>query len=203
MKKIIRKGVFESNSSSSHSISIVNKEKDVLRTFPRNSEYCIRLQESDIANGDELYTVTHKLISEVAKAQFILNIIATYIDYNEYKYPEVAYWIDHENHIKNDNRNFETLIKQKPFVWFKEVLEEETGSKFEFEKPYDNNYGYPYYLYACDSDYGLESIFKCDWQDEKSFKDLMRNIVFNDNVVIIDSDKAYCDDGDGHEEEIM
>lgn len=200
MKKIIREGVFESNSSSSHSISIVNKEQEVAATFPRNSEDCILLQPSEIANGEEHYHVIHKLISEVAKAKFILNIIATYIDNNEDKYSEIVYWIDSEKLIENNNRNFETLMKQKPFVWFKEMLEEETGTKFEFEKPVDDYF--PYYLYVRDDNCSLDEIFECNWQDEKSFKDFMRNIVFNDDIIIIDSDEPYYSDG-RYEEEIM
>ena len=201
MKTIIRQGTFESNSSSTHSISIVNKEKDVISTFPRNSEYCIWLEPSEVANGEERISVIYKMMSEVAKAKFILNVITSYIDHNEDKYPEIAYWIDYDNRIPNNNRNFETLIKQKPFVWFKEILEEETGTEFKFEKPIDDYF--PYYSYLHDDDRELEDIFKCDWQNEKSFKNFMRNIVFNDDIIIVDTDEPYYNAEGMRQVEIM
>lgn len=194
MRKIIREGVFESNSSSSHSL-IIKSRKDIrLDTFPRNSEYIIWLNEYGVADGNEYKAEIARLNSEVDKARFMLNVIASHIDsdgeYDETHYPEVTYWLDYDRRITNDNRNFETLIKQKPFVWFKEMLEEVTGTEFEYEEP-NNDYYFPYYQRVYPDDYNVEDVFKCNWYDEKDFKEYMKNIIFNEDVVIVDADIPY------------
>lgn len=192
MKKIIRQGAFETNSSSSHSLIIKRKEESSLNTFPRNSDKVFSLSEYGVSNGHEEYPDIYKLTSEVSKARFMLNFIATYIEFNLEEYPDVGYWRDEEQTIKNENRTFSILIQQTPFVWFKELLEEATETKFVFVEP---SYGcFPYY----DAIYGDEEIaeeFLVDFKDKDKFKNAIKNIVFNEDVVIIDADIPY-----GHEE---
>lgn len=193
MRKIIRESVFESNSSSSHSL-IIKSRKDIrLETFPRNSEYIIWLNEYGVTDGYEQSVDVARLHSEVDKAKFMLNVITEHIETDEYdencRYPEIAYWIDYDNRIRNDNRNFKTLISQKPFVWFKEMLEEVTGTEFEYEEP-DNDY-FPYYKRIYLDNYAVEDVFNCNWYDEKDFKEYMKDIVFNEDIIIVDADIPY------------
>ena len=191
MKKIIRTGVYETNSSSSHAIIIGGRKQRRLDTFPRNSEYIYHLAEYGVTYSDERSLDVARLYSEVDKARFMLNILACHIDDEYERYPAVVYWLDWENRITNPNRSFEALIAQKPFVWLKELLEEQTGTEFEFEKP-DDSY-FPYYRKAYDDNYGLDHI-NIDWYDEKKFKERVSEIIFNPDIIITDADIPYgCD----------
>lgn len=181
MKKIVRNGVFESNSSSSHSISIKNINDIDIARIPRNSEYCIHLEGAEIADSNEFMTLTYEFRSELAKAKYILNVIASYIYYYDESYQNFYYGCD--------NDMFDSFINHRLFVWYKEMLEEETGTEFAFDEPDDY---YPYYDTVYPDDSRFEEIFTCDWNDEKSFKNFMKNLVFNDDIVVVDCDRAYA-----------
>ena len=191
MKKIIRKGVYETNSSSSHALSIGGRKQCRLDIFPRNSEYIYHLEEYGVTDSDEWKLDVVKLYSEVDKARFMINIITSHIDESE-QYPEVNYWLDWPKRIENPNRTFEMLIGQKPFVWLKEVLEKETGTEFEFEKPERDNW-FPYYKsFYLDDD--IATATGIDFYDEEKFKERVRDIIFNEEIVITDADIPYsCD----------
>lgn len=191
MKKIIREKTFETNSSSSHALIIGGRKERSRDTFPRNSEYIYHLAEYGVTDSDEWRLDVAKLYSEVDKARFMLNIIVSHIEESE-NYPEVNYWLNYENRIENPNRTFETLIKQKPFVWLKELLEKETGTKFEFEEP-ENDY-FPYYSHFWVDDDDIATATGINFYDEESFKERVTNIIFNSEIVITDADIPYsCD----------
>lgn len=196
MKKIIRRNTFETNSSSSHSLVIGKRTKPVLDYFPRNSEYIYHLEEYGRAYCDDYTPDIARLYSEVDKARFMLNIIASHIEDDDdcegNHYPEVIYWLDYDNRIENPNRTFETLIEQKPFVWLKEVLESYTGIEFKFVEP-DSNY-FPYYGRVYDEDRGLDEVADIDFFNEEKFKERVAEIIFNEEIVIVDADIPYgCD----------
>lgn len=188
MKRIIRPGTFETNSSSSHSLIIKRQENPTIETFPRKSNEVFKLSEYGVSNGHEEYADINKLMSEVDKARYMLNVIAAHIDINDDYYPDVNYWIDYEHKIKNENRGFSKLIQQTPFVWFKELLEERTGTKFEFIEPKSNYF--PYYD-AAYYENAISDEFNIDFEDEHKFKTTVENIVFDENVIIIDADIPY------------
>ena len=196
MKKIIRKNTFETNSSSSHSLVIGKRTEPALDYFRRNSKYIYHLEEYGRTYCDDYTPDIARLYSEVDKARFMLNIIASHIeDDNDCEgnhYPEVIYWLDYDNRIENPNRTFETLIKQKPFVWLKEVLESYTGTEFKFVEP-DYNY-FPYYRGVYDEYRGLDEVADIDFFDEEKFKERVAEIIFNEEIVIVDADIPYsCD----------
>lgn len=199
MKKIVRLNTFETNSSSSHSLVITTRTEPVIKYFPKNSDEVFKLTEYGVVGRCDYGVNIETLYCEVDKARFMLNIIATHIDwdsdeyYDECHYPDVEYWSDSDNKIKNKNRTFETLIKQKPFIWLKELLEEKTGTKFEFVKPTtrDNYYDpFPYYEIAY-PDEGLDEAVGIDWFDEKLFKERVSEIIFNDDIIIKDIEEGY------------
>lgn len=188
-KKIIRQSTFETNSSSSHSLVIGRCAKSTFEQFPRNSKRIYGLGEYGVTNGDEYTVDIVKLRSEVDKAKFMINIIASHIeeddDDGEGHYPEVAFWFDHKNKIENPNRTFETLIVQKPFVWLKEVLESYTKTKFIFMKPKGNYF--PYYETVYDEYKHIDKVTNIDFFDEKKFKERVSQIIFDKDIVIIDA----------------
>jgi hypothetical protein len=188
MKKIIRENTFETNSSSSHALIIGGRKESKLDTFPRNSEYIYHLAEYGVTDSDERQLDIAKLYSEVDKARFMINIIVSHIEDSE-QYPEVNYWLDWPNRIENPNRTFETLIRQKPFVWLKEVIEKETGTEFEFEEP-ENDY-FPYYRHFYLDDYDVSTGTGINFYNEGSFKERVRDIIFNPEIIITDADIPY------------
>lgn len=195
-KRIIRLNTFETNSSSSHSLVIGRRTKPTLEQFPRNSKHIHHLEEYGVTWSGERSLDIAKLHSEVDKARFMLNIIASHIeeddDYEESHYPEVTFWLDYDNNIENPNRTFETLIAQKPFVWLKEVLESYTETEFKFVKPKSSHF--PYYETTYDDNKCLDKVTDIDFFDEKKFKERVAQIIFDEEIVIVDADIPYgCD----------
>ncbi len=70
--KQIRRGVFETNSSSSHSITITKWEPPKEMDIPRNSPEIFKVAE--MGQADEYQKVTHE--SEIDKLRFVINMIA-------------------------------------------------------------------------------------------------------------------------------
>ena len=203
--KQIRKGLFETNSSSSHSISIGPiKKKEVNKNIPRNINL-YEVPEYEVANGHEESTISNTLITEVSKLSFLFNIVATYIG-DEY---EDGY----DNYIGttfsclcgravseldcDDQRKAisQDLIYMR---WIREMVQEETGTLIKIPIPSKKNYDeFPYFytLWTEEHDDFYEEIKKSiEDQDESLFKALCREIVFNPEVIIKDVDEAYgCD----------
>lgn len=181
MKKIVRSNTFETNSSSTHSLTIINKKFES-GELPISSSYTCTLEGQEFPWGEYSY----QYITELGKARFMLNIIATHIE-DKYMWKNVL------NKTYEDT-NFEEFIKENPFVWFKEVLEEETGTEFEFVKPENAKY-FPYYSGICLED-DLDGIIEIDWYNEEKFKERVKQIVFNKNIVIVNSNIEYGSDVD-------
>ena len=179
MKRIVRKNTFETNSSSTHSLTIINK-KFVSDELPRNSSYIYMLEECELPYGE--YSFQYG--SETGKARFMLNIIANYFD-------DMLVYASTESYKALQEIDFETFIKYNQFVWFKEVLEEETGTKFEFVKP-EREY-FPFYTPIC-TEYYIDEILDINWSDKEKFKERVKEIVFNKDIIIVDSDLEYGND---------
>lgn len=86
--KSLRKGLFETNSSSTHSISIGPVEEPESPKIPRNSKDVFKVPEYEVANGHTDATVINTIVSEVWKLSFLLDIVATHIwkEYDEGDY---------------------------------------------------------------------------------------------------------------------
>ena len=162
MKKIIRRGVFESNSSSTHSISISRKTDSNIGRFPRNSTDAFVL-------GDGAYD--DYCCTEISKANFILNAIAQFLDN-----PGKA------------SLTFEDFVELNQIVWLKEVIKKETGTKICLNSYYSY---FPYYEGVYDTDYDIEEIFKFNWFSKSEFMNGMKDIIFNDDITISYSVEEY------------
>lgn len=167
MKRIIRQSIFETNSSSSHSISIVNKTEIPDNDFPRDSKDKFILISLDPAEtSNDFMSLSYLFKSEVGKAGYLLNVIASYISEEE------DIWeIDEE-----------TFLKSKYARWFREMLIETTNTNIVFDFTYRNTY---------DGDSSISRIFECNWEDEISFKEYMKNLVFNKDLYIKDIQSSY------------
>lgn len=167
MKKIIRTKVFETNSSSSHSISILNKTEMPDNDFPRNSKDKFILISLDAAKTpNDFMSLSYLFKSEVGKAGYLLNVIASYIS-------------EEEDIWKIDE---ETFLKSRQAKWFREMLIEATNTNIVFDFTYCNVY---------DGNARISNIFECNWEDEISFKEYMKNLVFNQDLYIKDIESSY------------
>ena len=201
--KQIRTGVYETNSSSSHSISIglpEIQEKPNLK-IPRGGYY--KVPEYQVANGHEEETIKNILTTEVSKLSFILNIIATYLENLSEDSDDdcldilgglCGRTVDLDN--KDDQRKAisQDLIYMK---WLRDMVFEETSTHIEIPIPEETDY-FPFFstLYSersCGDFY--DEIFEAlEDGDEARFKSLCREIVFNPSIIIQDIDSAYCCD---------
>lgn len=204
----IRNSVFETNSSSSHSISIGPiKKKEVNKNIPRNIKL-YEVPEYERANGREERTVSNTLITEVSKLSFLFNIVATCIE-NEFE--------DYDDYIvttfsclcgravsESDPADQRKAVSQDLIYmrWLREMVQEETGTLIKIPVPKEKRYDeFPYFdtLYTEGHDDFYEEIKKSiEDQDEALFKALCREVVFNPEVIIKDIDAAYCCDYEEH-----
>ena len=202
--KQIRWWIFETNSSSSHSVSIGPiKKKEVNKNIPRNVPI-YEIPEYKVANGHTESTISNTLITEVSKLSFLFNIVATCIQ-NEYE--------DYDDYIvttfsclcgravsESDLADQRKAVSQDLIYmrWLREMVQEETGTLIKIPIPKEKRYDeFPYFdtIYTEEHDDFYEEIKKSiKDQDEALFKALCREVVFNPEVIIKDIDAAYsCD----------
>ena len=176
MKRQIRYGVFETNSSSTHSVSIYNKNKIIYSDIPK---------DSTVVLNDEYGTGTD-IIDELGKLNFVVTMLATIVDNKVY---------DEELEIES----FEEMINLNWFKWLAEVVKEESNTDVIYEcpkywsgKPKES---VPYYESTYDEHSSIEDIFTDDnpniMDDEAKFKERIKDIIYNPSIIIEDKENEY------------
>ena len=130
----IRNSVFETNSSSSHSVSIGPvKKKEVNKNIPRNITL-YEVPEYEVANGHENRTVSNTLMTEVSKLSFLFNLVATcirneYEDYNDYIVTTFSCLCGRAV-SESDPADQRKAVSQDLIYmrWLREMVQEETGT---------------------------------------------------------------------------
>ena len=189
--KLIRNSVFETNSSSTHSISIKRYERPKSNDIPRNYDGIYMISDyGDVGGGDETYACdTHN--TEIGKLRFLINMIASiYEDSNLY----MKWDCDKKDDIDYKNEQFINLINQDLFIWLKEVIYEETGTQIEFEQPSHN--WFPFFETTYTEDGDLESLLDAEKDDDgnynkEKFKARIKDIIFNNTVYIENENCPY------------
>lgn len=202
----IRLGVFETNSSSSHSVNIKVREKEeVIKNILRNQSAIYVIREYVCCNGNGESSITNILMSEVSKAAFMVNVIGRHLE------------ILNDNGFVNMHDNFSRLCGGKDIdlrnckevisaiendliytTWVKDTIYEETGTKVRFHLNEDHKY-FPYISTSYYNDRELDSeenfydelLEALKDNDEFKFKSLCREIIFNKEIIIEDVDEAY------------
>lgn len=156
MKKI-RTGIFETNSSSSHSITIqkVGKYKPLVED---DILYPSRLKQYEVSLA--MHDGGHVLKCDTThtKAALVIHWLQAYIDHGE---------------VTNDYLDY--LIKELPY------------NKVVFEK--DGNFKSDYYPYL---EYDGDSLdLSSDFEKDKEVLDLWIERIFDDNIIIEDSEIPY------------
>lgn len=172
MKRQIRRGVFETNSSSTHSISIYTAKEPEKADIPFNS-----VLEVD---GEKAYDRT--IFDEVSKLNYIISLLAT-IEENKYYDDEITY-------NKND---FSEFILQPRYMWLKELIKEERNTELKYKDRLKCDF--PYYEVTSDDDSSIEYILsargKYNLDAEEQFKERCKEIIFDKNVCIEDKENEY------------
>lgn len=189
--KLVRNNVFETNSSSTHSISICRYEKPQENNIPRNYKDVYMVSEfGDVGGSDETYACdTHN--TEVSKLRFLINMIASVYEDSEL-YENWEYERRDDEIYKKEY--FRKLIIQDLFVWLKEVVFEETGTEIEIEMP-SNNW-FPYFEQTYTEYDSIENMLDIE-EDENGkynkdkFKTRIKDIIFNSKVYIENENCPY------------
>ena len=177
--KQIRRGVFETNSSTTHSISII-RDHIPKADVPFNQHIILDLDDflEDYDEGEEV-----KYITQLGKLGFIINLLTIYI----------VDELDEQERAKIDT--YADLIGLECFEWTEEVIFEVTRSTFEISEKSIKSDKFPflpYWKFYGFSDSTVLKLFKTIKENnEKDFKTIVRTIIFDDEAVIIE--KVHCD----------
>lgn len=183
--KTIRRGTFETNSSSTHSITISKYEKprenDIPRNLTRDTGKMYDICEyGDCGGGDESYACD-TMRTEVDKLSFIINMIASIAEDQCYDMWDYA----RKEEEGYSEKIFNQLVSTGLFAWLKEAVLEETGTMINYIKP-SNNW-FPFYETTYDECTGIENILNTS--DKESFKKRVKEIIFDKDIII---DNEVC-----------
>ena len=177
MKRQIRRSVFETNSSSTHSVSIYNKSKLMFSDIPKNSTVVL----------DDTFVTPTDICDELGKLNFIVRMLASMVDHKIY---------DEELEINS----FKQMINFKWFKWLAEVVKEESNTEVIYKCPtYSHNgkeVAYSPYYDTVYSDYdSIENIFTDDnldiMESETLFKERVKDIIYNKSISIGDKENDW------------
>lgn len=176
MKRQIRFGVFESNSSSTHSVSIYNNSKRRFEDIPKNSEVIL----------NDTYEYGTDIFDELGKLNYVVTMLASVVeercDYDELKV-----------------ESFTDMITLNWFKWLADVVKEESNTEIIYQCPTcldgSNRTYQPYYDTTYDEYDSIETILAGDdsdtLDDEIKFKERVKDIIYNPSIVIEDKENEY------------
>lgn len=180
--KIVRKSVFETNSSSSHSLSLC-KSENLMRQVPKNTTLDV-IKEF---KSDSYFVMT----SEFTKLYMLVQIISTYIysvsnsefceDYR--KKGKNPYVLSEEDAKTAFEEYKSKILGNEWLVWLKEVIKEECNTDLIFGfKSVD-------FPFICEMSHyddldiiQLLGVKKDKVLDKESIKVIFKNIIFNPSV---------------------
>lgn len=176
MKRQIRLNVFESNSSSTHSVSICSNSTIKFQDIPTNSEIVL----------NDTYEYGTDIFDELGKLNYIVTMLASIVEYRE-------------DHNKLHVESFANMIELDWFKWLADVVKEESNTEVIYKCPtrydgFDRMYS-PYYDTTYDEYDSIEKIFTDDnpevLDDEVKFKKRVKDIIYNSAVVIEDKENEW------------
>ena len=199
--KQIRRSVFETNSSSSHCISIGKRHQNK-NDIPLNSDFELVLLSEPYANGEEHHDATICYCSRLGKLRYLVNILYSIINSdipNKYL-TEYKGTIDNWKYTptKDERKDWLTAIFNiKYFTWLFEAIKEKTGTTvfIDIDPIIEDSYGSGFLEVTYDENSSLIEVLgltNAEFEDEAAFKTRMTEIIFNDEIVIMDEDRAYC-----------
>ena len=162
MKYNIRRNVFETNSSSSHSISIEHVDASDL-IIPRDTTIEIT------GTLDDCF-----LRTQMQKLNFVVSIVASIIE-DEY----------YENSAETSLPSVEAVINNRLFTWITDVVKENSNTHLIFK---GTRKRFPYFNTTYDDDESALMLITNHQpdliNDEEKFKDIIKNIIYSEGVLV-------------------
>lgn len=195
--KIIREGVYETNSSSSHSIVIKRKKVHEMNIPLGLANYKVS-EMGDVSYSEEQIDIDRHY-TQVDKLRFMLNILASICEhlYNDNKM-FVNYDYDNPNRHSYEymEQFWEEMISSVYFKTLEDVVYEETGTHIEFVRPQSDYI--PFYSAIYSEDQDIEDILEIDTDnlDIDKFKRKLKEIIFDEDIVIVNANIPYGCEGD-------
>lgn len=185
--KNYRIGVFETNSSSTHSLTIRRITSQV-GEIPKNEE------NYNICDNVAL-PYNESVFGEVQKLRYLVGLIAGRIDEaaNNEDYFEGEYYTYWGNKSEEGFKKYKEEILNYPWlVWLNDIIKEKCGTTLYY---YKNQTEFPYISetqrFEDDYSYELLGISKEDIYNEEKVKAIFEDIIFNPLVVLEDKDEEY------------
>ena len=176
MKRQVRVGVFETNSSSTHSVSIYNNANRKFQDIPKDSEIIL----------DDTYAYGTDIFDETGKLNYVVTMLASIVE-RRCDYDEL------------EIESFEDMINLNWFKWLTEIVKEESNTEIIYKCPtrYDGKErtSVPFYSTTYDENDTIEDIFTGDGSDimdnKTKFKERVKDIIYNPSVIIEDKENEY------------
>ena len=183
--KSIRRNVFETNSSSTHSLTIRRLSEDY-RDIPCDVELDICKEVSFISN--------QSAVSEMDKLRYVVGLIALQMDYecdrDYFGVGAYGYWGEKANEGWKKYKN--KILEYPWLVWLSELIKEERNTTLIFNKCYSE---FPYIsgFDSFEDEYVWEvlGLTKENMLDKETVKSLFKDIIFNSSIILEDSVEEY------------
>lgn len=196
--KLIREGVFETNSSSTHSVTI-SRRKPKVDDIPRGVNSFLVSDRGDISFSDES-VIIDRCETEMDKLSFVINMLASVCnDWQDDNKMFLDYDYDKRYQV-DDVKDYMTqfwleMINSELFTALKDCVYEVTGTTIEFERP-DEDYIPFYGIVYSDEGFSIEEILGIENGDLSGLKDKLKELIFDKEITIINSNIPYGCEGD-------
>ena len=171
--KTIRNSVFETNSSSMHSISLTGKR--VIKI----PNYALDFECGEFGWKEESFAGSQ------SKLSYVLTAIQYYTEQPEYVVkPDNISWADWEKHpdsIKYEKDCIDAVLNSKYLQWVKEILED--AGVLYYPKTL-NISGDKYNRFGYIDHQSTDTLDEIWSSDEKEFKENIKEFIFNPNWVL-------------------
>lgn len=181
--KQIRNGIFETNSSSTHTLTIKQWERNDDQNIPLDSQEIFMIDWPKLKEaryGDD-FEVTFD--SQVGKASFILAMIADII-----RWGNEEIFDSYSNEKKDDKvyvQNYiDSVMNNKLFNWLKEATYDWTGTHVDFVRPSHEEIVSSWGDFENYSDDELSNSDQLSANSESSFKRRVTEIIFDSTFAI-------------------
>lgn len=188
MKKF-RRNVFETNSSSTHSLSVIQVD-DVNLEIPKNME------NFDVCSSRAIPFDTIA-INQQDKLRLILSLIAARIHECEYNL-EIAEFFDGYDvsliyNLSGEDKEkiFKRILEFPWLLWLQEVIKEESNTTLLLEMQVKE---FPYFsgfIAFEEKVINVLDISKEQARDKDYMKALFKNWIYNSKIVLLDEDLDY------------